>query len=94
MNKEMYRLLQSFDLLDEEIEQCFSICPGLDIVDLDKASACIETLIKNGYPKEDVGLLLAVNPGILMYESAELAKKLKSFDGDIEEILKDDPFAI
>ena len=94
MNAEIYDLLKSLELFDEEIEQCFVLCPGLNIVDKEKAAECLNVLVKNGYPKEDVGLLIVANPGILMYEPVALGKKLASLGGDIEEILKDNPFAI
>ena len=94
LNKEIVEFLRQYDMFDEEIEQCFMLCPGLDIVDKNKAEECLKILEKHGYPKEDLGLLLVVNPAILLYEPEDLLKKLESLDGDIEDILKDDPFAI
>lgn len=94
MDKKIVVLLSQYEMLEEEIEQCFNLCPGLEIVDVHKAQACINLLIERGYPKEDIGLLLAVNPAILMYEPDSLATKLVSIHGDIEEILKTDPFVI
>ncbi|MCR5553799.1 MAG: hypothetical protein K6F08_03565 [bacterium] len=93
MDKQIYELLKDVGLMEEEVERAFEICPGLNIVDLDKASKCIITLIKNGYPEADIAILLAVNPAILMYEPQVLNKKLKEL-GDIETKLKDDPFII
>ena len=94
MDKEICALLKDFGMLDEEIEMCFNLCPGLNIVDLKKAEDCIYYLIKYGYPQDDIGLLLAVNPSILMYEPKQLEKKLKTLGDDIEDVLKNDPFAI
>ena len=94
MNKEIYELLKKCDLLDEEIKNCFEICPGLDIVDYSKARNCVIALIERGYPSDDVGLLLAVNPAILLYNPKTLATKLADINGNIEEVLKNDPFII
>ena len=55
---------------------------------------CIKVLISGGYPKEDIGLLLAINPSILLYEPDDLQSKLDALCGDIEEIIKTDPFII
>ena len=94
MNKEIADFLRQYEMLDEEIEKCFMLCPGLDIVDKSKAENCLNILENRGYPKEDLGLLIGVNPAILLYEPEDLVTKLDGLSGDIEAILKYNPFAI
>ena len=54
MDEEIVEFLKNLNLLDEEIEQCFNICPGLNIIEKKSAELCVKALVDNGYPKEDV----------------------------------------
>lgn len=94
MDEQINKILLALDMSQEEIDNCYTFCPGLDIVDPDKVVENINLLIHHGYPQDDVGILLSVNPGIMMYEPSDLDKKLSSLGPDIEEVLKNDPFAI
>ena len=93
MNKEIVKLLKELGLLNEEIERCFNVCPGLEVLDLKRAKQCLMVLVKMGYPEDDLGLLVAVNPTILFYNPTDLESKLKKL-GDVSEALKSDPFII
>ncbi|MBO4569876.1 MAG: hypothetical protein J5689_01505 [Clostridia bacterium] len=93
MNKKITGLLKKLGLLDEEVERCFTICPGLEFLDIVKAKDCLIALVKMGYPKEDLGLLIAANPSVLLFNPTDLEVKLKSL-GDVSETLKADPFII
>lgn len=93
MNKEIIKLLRKLELSNEEIERCFTFCPGLEFLDINKAKDCLITLVKMGYPKEDLGLLVAANPSVLLFNPTDLEAKLKSL-GDVSETLKADPFII
>ena len=93
MDKRLFDYFKSIGFEDAEIASLQERCPGLDIVDTDKAFECIRILVKAGYPKEDLSYLLALNPSIMLYDPADLEDIVKNFD-DIEETLKNDPYAI
>ena len=93
MNKEIVKLLKELGLLNEEIERCFNVCPGLEVLDLKRAKQCLMVLVKMGYPRVDLGLLIAANPVIMLFNPTDLESKLKKI-GDVEEMLKSDPFII
>ena len=94
MDKELKVLLNKLTIADEEIAGLVELCPGLDIVDWNNAGACIKIVVDAGYPIEDISSLIYVNPGFMMYDPNDLISILEEFDGDIEEILKDNPFLI
>lgn len=91
---EIIELLNRFGIEDYEVEELVNICPGLEIVDVDKAKSCIIAVIKSGYPLEDISSLIYANPSFMMYEPNVLVSKLKSLGGDIERKLKDNPYII
>lgn len=91
MDKNLYLFLRSLDLQDEDISSLTDICQGLDLVDEEKALLCAKAIVDAGYPECDLDSLICLNPGILLYDPSELTIKLQSFDGNIEDILKNNP---
>lgn len=91
MDKNLYLFLKSLELQDEDINSLTDICQGLDFVDEEKALLCAKTIVDAGYPECDLDSLICLNPGILLYDPNELKIKLQSFNGDIEDILKNNP---
>lgn len=94
MDNNLYTYLKSLDLQDEDIEVLLCQCPNLDFIDGNNALLCADVLIQAGYPKEDIDSLICINPRILTYNPEELKIKLSSLSGDIEQILKYNPFII
>lgn len=94
MDNNLCLYLKSLDLQDEDIEVLLSQCPNLDFIDGNNALLCVDIIIQAGYPKEDIDSLICINPKILTYNPEELIKTLSSFSGNIEQILKDNPFII
>lgn len=94
MDKELKDLLNKLTIDDEDIEQLIAICPGLEVVDWDKAGACIKIVVESGYPMSDISSLIYINPSFMLYEPRDLKIKIDALDGDIEELLKIDPFLI
>lgn len=94
MDKKLVAMLNEFGILEDEIDALIKMCPGLEIVDYEKACKCVIALIKAGYPQVDISSLIYVNPSFMMYEPKDLEEKLKQIGGDIESKLKEDPFLI
>ncbi len=91
MDKNLHLFLNSLDLDDENINILVDICPGLDLVDEERALVCAKVLVDAGYPEYDLDSLICVNPGILLYNPKDLKEKLDTLSGNIEEILKTNP---
>ena len=94
MENELKLYLKTLDIADSEIEEMESICPGLEFVDSFSALENLKILIDAGYPECDLDSILYINPGILLYSTDYLKDKISSLNGDIETILKNDPYAI
>ena len=93
MDNRLYNFLIGIGFANYEIFSLTELCPGLDIVDTDKAFECVLILVDAGYPKEDLKYLLALNPSIMLYNPADLKEIVEKFE-DIEETLKNDPYVI
>ena len=94
MDKNLHIFLKSLDLEDEDINVLVETCPGLDLVDEERALLCAKTIVDAGYPECDLDSLICMNPGVLLYNPKDLKKKLSNFHGDIEDILKSNPNVI
>ena len=78
----------------EDIENLLELCPALADIDFEFAFANIQSVVKKGYPIEDIDAIIAVNPAFLTADNKTLEKDLSALSGDIEEVLKKDPFLI
>ncbi len=94
MDKKLKNYLLKLGFADDEIEQLCQQAPGLEIIDSERAFKNIAIVISYGYPKVDIDSLIFSNPGFLCNAPDDLDKTLKSFDGEIEDLLKSDPFLI
>ena len=94
MDKELKEMFNHFDITEDEIDWVVQICPGLNIVDYSKARQCVINLIKAGYPKDDIGEYICINPSFMMYDPERLKVILTQIGGDISAKLKNDPFII
>lgn len=85
--------LESLGLTRLDINQL--VFSSGELADIDEANAIlnIKTLVEFGYPQDDVGDFVLINPGFMLYSNDTLKKILSSLD-DVEETLKNDPFAI
>lgn len=90
----VYNILTSYGLSNEEIDEIIDFCPALDIVDAERILKNIAILEQFGYPSEDMDTYILTNPKFLIYAPQELIKKLSSLGGDIEEKLKNNPYLI
>lgn len=93
----MRKVLQSYGLSDYDIEMINSIYPSIEILDEYRVVANIEIVIKMGYPREDIAILLLENPSFLSYQPYLLERKLKvlsSSTKNLESLLKASPYII
>ena len=54
MDKNFEAYLKSLDFDDEDIENFCILVPSLEYIELDQALACIDEVVKAGYPKDDI----------------------------------------
>jgi len=90
-------LLKSLDVTEEDYMELLQICPGLEIADNDKMMACVDVVVKYGYPKEDLDSLILINPSFLMWEPKDLENRIKHIMlicDNLEDKLKEDPYII
>lgn len=95
MEKDLLLYFQKLGLTNEDIRWMQRSCPGLKMVNSNKAMLCVEALIQHGYPEKDLNWLLTCNPNILMYHPQDLDEMLYQFSElELEHKLKTNPFLI
>ena len=97
MNKKIYDILKSYELSELEINDIVNISPMMDVIRYEEFAENCYMLIKYGYPDSDLDVLLLANPNLFVGSPKDLEEnliKLKKEYGDIEDILKDNPFII
>ena len=94
MDKKLYNYLLKIGFENEDVDMLLTICPSINIVAGEKALLCLFAVIERGFPEEDIDSLISLNPGIMLYNLSDLRTKLKNIDGDIEKILKNNPFIL
>ena len=94
MDKELIKFLNKLTIQKEDIQGLVDICPGLDIIDAQRAKNNVKLLVDAGFPLADVSSIIYVNPGFLCNDPERTRQILLSVDGDIEEILKYDPYLL
>lgn len=66
----------------------------IDVLGERNAMYCISILVALGYPKEKLPYLIAKNPYFMFSDPDELRLKLYMIDGDLGEVLDENPFII
>ena len=97
MNAEIIKFIKKCGISELEIEDMLNIAPMLEVQSFEDFMANCTLLVKYGYPKIDLDVLLLSNPNIFAISKKDLEaelKELKSKYGDIEEVLKENPFII
>lgn len=97
MNAEIIKFIKKYGISELEIDDMLNIAPMLEVQSFEDFMANCTLLVKYGYPKIDLDVLLLSNPNIFAISKKDLEaelKELKSKYGDIEEILKENPFII
>ena len=94
MEEELIKFLNSLSIDNEEIEGLIKLCPGLEIIDTERAITNVKLLVKAGYPLSDVSSIIYINPGFLTNDPTELSKTLIAIGDDLENKLNENPFLI
>ncbi|MCQ2382090.1 MAG: hypothetical protein MJ054_02180 [Clostridia bacterium] len=94
INENLYKYFTKVGFTDDEIEFLCIGYPELETLSAKQAFTNISILVQAGYPEDDIQTLIAMNPGFLLNEPAELAQKILTLGDDIEESLKNDPSLI
>ena len=91
MDQELYDFLVKLGFADEDIILLRMDCPGLDIISADRAFQNIKTVVRCGYPQEDLVGLIAANPSFLLNNPQDTQRILLALGDDVEAKLKADP---
>ncbi len=96
MEKFVYEFLKELKFDDGEIATLVSINPVLEELSVKEVEENLNAVISFGYPVEDITYLISQNPGFLSRNITDLVLDLKyiALQGDVEELLKNDPFLI
>lgn len=77
--------------MDDDIEFLRTLCPCIDYVSYERASANLALVINAGYPRVDIDTLIAVNPNFLLNDLEVTRQRLANLGDKVEELLKDNP---
>ncbi len=91
LNQALYQYLVQIGFTDEDIDLLETGYPELKTLSAKQALINVAILVQSGYPEDDIQSLIAMNPGFLLNEPSELARKVLTLGVDIEAVLKDDP---
>ena len=97
MENELKTLLYRIGLTENEADDILNISPEFENLTAQDFLCNCKILTEYGYPKIDLDSLVLANPSIFSYSETELKEKLeqlKQSGQEIEETLKNDPFAI
>ena len=94
MDKELKDYLIKLGLSEKQINEMIKNVPHFVMLTFEIAKENIEVLCQYGFPIEDVDMLIFSNPAILLTSPEDLSEDLASLGDNVEEILKEDPFAI
>lgn len=97
MDIEVIKFMKQYQISDLEIEDIKNIAPMIDVTSYNDFILNCKLLMKYGYPKSDLDVLLLANPNIFVMTSKDLERDLKKLQnkfGDIEIILKENPTII
>lgn len=79
---------------DTEYDHLVHKCAGILIADVERIIACVYTVVKCGYPLEDIDSLIMLNPYFMLDNPKNLEKKLLGFGDDLESKIKADPYIV
>ena len=94
MEQRLYNFFRCHGFGDNDVQFLCASYPGLDEISSEDALQNINLVVQAGYPEEDIGTLIALNPNFLFYDYKQLAKTLFTLGDDIEETLKNEPFLL
>ncbi|MCQ2382456.1 MAG: hypothetical protein MJ060_01255 [Clostridia bacterium] len=94
MEPKLFSFLRTHGFADGDVQFLCASCPDLDEISSEDALQNINLVVQAGYPEEDIGTLIALNPNFLFYDYKQLAKTLSTLGDDIEETLKNEPFLL
>ena len=94
MDKELKEYLIKLGLNESQINKMIENVPHFVMLTYELAKENIDVLCEYGFPIEDVDMLIFSNPAILLTSPEDLSEDLASLGSNVEEILKEDPFAI
>lgn len=94
MDKKIVRFFKNYDINDLEIEDIKNIAPMIEYTSYKEFMENCNLLIKYGYPKEDLDILILGNPNIFVRSKKDLEDdliKLSKEYEEIETVLKKNP---
>lgn len=97
MDKKVIKFLRDFNISDNELADIINIAPMIEETSYQEFSDNCKLLVKYGYPKIDLDILILGNPNIFVRSKQDLEHDLMNLTKqyhDIEQILKLNPYII
>lgn len=97
MDKNIIKFIKTYNISDLEIADIITSAPMIEVLEYNEFIENCNLLVAYGYPKADLDVLLIANPNIFVNSPKKLEinlQDLKEEYGDIEEVLKNNPFII
>lgn len=96
MDKKIIEFIQSYGISKLELQDILNMAPRMDVITFDDFMQNVASFVFYGYPKSELDFLLLSNPNLFIGNTNALKEKLVKLKelGDIEEILKENPYVI
>lgn len=96
MDKNIAEFIQSYGISNLELQDILNLAPMMEVITFDEFMQNTAVLVYYGYPKSDLDFLLLSNPNLFVGNPDDLKRDLIELkkQGDIEVILKQDPYII
>lgn len=79
---------------NDEYDLIIHKCSGINLADVERIIACVYTVVKCGYPLEDLDKLIIANPYFMLDNPKSLEKKLLSMGSTMVEQIKQNPHIV
>lgn len=94
VSNKLIQVFLTLGLTNEEIDDLIDLCPGLLVRDEERILRCMTTLTAFGFPRLELPNFIKINPNFLLGDPKHIAGVLSSIDGNIEQVLFENPYII
>lgn len=91
MNNKKTQFFDYLGFTKKDFDELIARCPGIMIAETDTIIKCVYTLLKHGFPLEELEYLIKVNPLILLDSPNNLDKHILALGENPMEKLKQNP---
>jgi len=97
LENKIYEFFKELKFNDGEIENLLEIAPAIAETSVNDIVENMSVVVRFGFPADDIGSLIALNPAFLCRNNEDLIIdliELSKTTDDIEEALKNNPYLI